>query len=107
MARLLDLLQLFIRQKKKGAGIRTESMGYPDLYDHFSTGYLDSVTRRDEFGDSRRRYFERSTGEKFGDLNKEGIPEAVDMGTLQVDGPNPNPIFSWRFVSKSRRGHKK
>lgn len=102
----------FESSKKKGAGIRTESMGYPDpdLYDRFSTEYLDSVVRRDEFGDSRRRYSERSTGEKFGDLNKEEwqmllhrIPVKLSIwGLVQVDGPKVEPHLSWRFVSKSR-----
>ena len=30
--------------------------GYPDLDDRFPSGYLDSMTRRDKFGDARRRY---------------------------------------------------
>ena len=51
---------------KKGAGIPVEHMDYSDLDDHFPSGYLDPVTRRDKFDVSRRWYSKRlgSTGER-------------------------------------------
>lgn len=76
MAKLSDPLSFrFVKKRKKEAGIPVESMNYPDLDDRFPSGNLDSVTKRDKFGVSRRRYSKRlgSTIEKKGDAHRGSV----------------------------------